>query len=124
MVRKFLSFVICYLLFVTLFTASSFAVSVYPNPWVPDSNKTDGAGQQIHGTLAGGINFTGLSTDGGTIFIYNSTGELVIKLKWNPGEISKNWNGRNARHEYVASGVYLWVIKDGGTKSGKIVVVR
>ena len=125
MFKKTIISIACYLLLITLFPISSFAVSVYPNPWIPDSNRMNSDGtHKVHGTLPDGITFDGLSNAGGTIFIYNATGELVIKLKWDSGDVSKNWNGRNSRHEYVASGVYVWVIKDGGTKSGKIVVVR
>lgn len=104
---------------VLLFSTNLFAVVVYPNPWIPDSKK-DG---DIHGTLDSGINFGNLPSDDGTIYIYNSTGELVRKIDW-VGTRHEMWNGRNDRHEYVGSGVYIWVIKSGGTKSGKIVVIR
>jgi len=124
MVRKILSFILCSLFFVLLLVSSSYAVSVYPNPWIPDSNRKDNDGKSIHGTLAEGISFTGLSSNGGTIYIYNATGELVRKVKWTLGNSAANWDGRNERHEYVASGVYIWVVKDGGTKSGKIVIIR
>jgi flagellar hook assembly protein FlgD len=94
----------------------SFAAKVYPNPWIPDS-----AGD-THGTLAGGITFDELPNTGGEIDIYNTTGELVRRLRWDLGT-SINWDGRNDKGDYVASGVYIWTIKDGG-KGSKIIIVR
>ena len=96
---------------------AAYAVKVYPNPWIPDSKGGS------HGDYKG-VNFDGLSNKGGTTYIHNATGELVRKLSWPEGEISVKWNGRNDRGEYVASGVYIWVVNDGGTKSGKVVVIR
>ena len=131
MLKKTFSFFIFHFSFLILFAVSSHAVSVYPNPWIPDSNKTDSLGRKIHGTyygevsggVSGGIHFTGLPESGGTIYIYNSTGEIVRKLRWSSGN-TKIWDGRNERHEFVASGVYMWVIKEVGTKTGKIVIIR
>ena len=108
----------------TLFAVSSYAARVFPNPWIPDSKATNSAGRSVHGTYAEGIKFDGLSNSGGSIFIYSATGELVRKVIWNAGNTMTSWDGKNDRSEYVASGVYVWVIKDGGTQSGKIVVVR
>jgi flagellar hook assembly protein FlgD len=102
-----------------VFTVYAHAVKAYPNPWIPDS-KTD---RNRHGDYTG-VKFDGLSNTGGTIYIYNATGELVRKVNWTAGNVDVKWDGKNDRSEYVASGVYIWVIKDGGTKSGKIVVVR
>ena len=101
-----------------LFCGQLFAVDVYPNPWIPDSNKIG----DVHGNWDG-VNFGNLPSDDGTIHIYNSTGELVRKIDWRGTRLEK-WNGRNDRHEYVGSGIYIWVIKSGGTKTGKIVVIR
>lgn len=107
------------LAFICLFAVNSYSVKVYPNPWIPSSN----SGQ--HGSFAveGHINFKGVPQDGGEIYIYNATGELIRTLKWESGNLVK-WDGKNNIGEYVASGVYIWVMKDGGTKSGKIVIVR
>jgi Flagellar hook capping protein len=105
------------------FTVCAQAVKVYPNPWIPDS-KTE---NDKHGNFYEGIKFSDLPDDRGTIYIYNSTGELVRKVTWEgsrgiDGDVF--WDGRNDRHEYVASGVYIWVIKSGGSKTGKIVIIR
>ncbi|MDR2426356.1 MAG: T9SS type A sorting domain-containing protein [Endomicrobium sp.] len=109
--------IVCMLL---VFSVPGYAVKVYPNPWIPDS-KTD---NDRHGNYITGIKFDNLSASGGTIYIYNVTGELVRRLDWASGKTEENWDGRNNRSEYVGSGIYIWVIKDGGTKSGKIVVIR
>jgi flagellar hook assembly protein FlgD len=101
-----------------VFSVSAYAVKVYPNPWIPDS-KTEG---DRHGNYTG-IIFDDISESGGTIQIYNATGELVRKISWSSGKQTR-WDGKNDRSEYVGSGVYIWVIKDGGTKSGKIAVIR
>ncbi|MDR1195358.1 MAG: hypothetical protein LBL00_02660, partial [Endomicrobium sp.] len=58
-----------------IFYVSAYAVKVYPNPWIPDS-KTDG---DRHGNYTG-ILFDDIPESGGTIFIYNATGELVRKV--------------------------------------------
>ncbi len=109
------------LFIITLFSVQLFAVDVYPNPWIPDSKKEG----DLHGSLAeaGWIHFDNLPEDDGTIYIYNSTGELVRKIEW-VGTRLERWNGRNDRHEYIGSGIYIWVIKSAGTKSGKIVIIR
>lgn len=102
-----------------VFSVSAYAVKVFPNPWIPDSKTSTNK----HGTIGDGIKFEGLSNAGGTIYIYNATGELVRSVTWSDDSKAK-WDGKNDRGEFVASGVYIWVIKDGGTKSGKIVIIR
>lgn len=87
--------------------------------WIPDS-KTEG---NKHGDYSG-VKFDGLTNAGGTIYIYNTTGELVKKVSWSAGNVEAKWDGKNDRGEWVASGVYIWVVKDGGSKTGKIVVIR
>ena len=120
MIKKLTAFFLFNFLFLLLFTGAAYAARAYPNPWIPDS-RTE---RNVHGTYAEGIKFDGLSNAGGTIFIYNATGELVRKVTWSAGHTNTSWDGKNDRSEYVASGVYIWVIKDGGTSSGKIVVIR
>ncbi|MCL1971565.1 MAG: hypothetical protein FWG57_01075 [Endomicrobia bacterium] len=120
MIKRLIIFSIFYFLPVTC----SYAARAFPNPWIPDSKATTAGNRSVHGTYAEGIKFDGLSNSGGTIFIHNTTGELVRKVTWNAGNTATSWDGKNERSEYVASGVYIWVIQDGGTKSGKIVVIR
>ncbi|MCL2334705.1 MAG: hypothetical protein FWC57_01420 [Endomicrobia bacterium] len=121
MFKKLFSLLIVNFSLLILFAAISFAAKAYPNPWIPGSH-TDG---DVHGTLAGGVNFVELSDAGGTIFIYNTTGELVRQIDWSPGRNTANWDGKNKIYEYVASGVYIWVAKSGGSvQNGKIVVIR
>jgi hypothetical protein len=95
-------------------------VMVAPVPWIPE----DGTG--IHGTLAGGITFRNLPYEG-EIRIFTISGALVKKTELhsfiNPNGYS--WDGKNEDGEYVASGVYLWMVKsEQGKKTGKLMVVR
>ncbi|MDR2192129.1 MAG: T9SS type A sorting domain-containing protein [Endomicrobium sp.] len=99
---------------VFIFSIPAYAVKVYPNPWIP-ADKSN--------THNGIITFAGLSPAGGTIMIYNSTGELVKKLSWDTGS-SATWDAKNDIGENVASGVYIWVLTQGGNENGKIVIVR
>jgi flagellar hook assembly protein FlgD len=103
--------------FVFMFFPFASATKVYPNPWIPESK----TGSQ--GTLAGGITFAELPIEGGEIDIYNVSGEIVRKLRWDYGSIL-NWDGKNDQGEYVASGVYMWVIKGSSFKNTKIVIIR
>ncbi|MDR0723586.1 MAG: T9SS type A sorting domain-containing protein [Endomicrobium sp.] len=103
--------------FVFIFFSFASAAKVYPNPWIPESKN----GSQ--GTLAGGITFAELPTDGGEIDIYSVSGEIVRKLRWDYGS-TVNWDGKNDLDEYVASGVYMWVIKGSSSKNTKIVIIR
>jgi len=98
----------------SFFTAVSHAVKVYPNPWIPADNS---------GTHNGPIKFEGLPSGGGTIIIYNSTGELVRTITWPTGSTT-TWDAKNNLGENVASGVYIWVLTQGGRENGKIVIVR
>ncbi|MGA2090202.1 MAG: T9SS type A sorting domain-containing protein [Endomicrobiales bacterium] len=95
-------------------------VIAYPNPWIPaDPNPA-------RGTLAGGITFSGLpSGSGGDIYVYTVSGNQVIHISFNNSGGTEKWTGKNSDGVYVASGVYLWVVKtDQLTKTGKIVIVR
>jgi len=123
MIKKLIILSIFHSLFLALFVSPSFAAKVFPNPWIPES-KTAG---DLHGTLSGGINFQGLPGSNGTIYIYNTTGELVRKIDWSNATANTivNWDGKNTIYEYVASGVYIWVARSGGAvQNGKIVVIR
>jgi flagellar hook assembly protein FlgD len=109
---------VCVFLFMLFgFTSISFAQRAYPNPWIPDNS------DDKHGTLAGGINFDDLPSNSGKINVYNIAGELVRKLTWNSTTIV-NWDGKNDKDEYVASGVYIWILNNDRNKIRKIVVIR
>jgi len=98
-------------------------VTVAPVPWVPES------GNANTGSLTDGIKFAGVP-NGGEISIYTVSGNLVIKIPNNSGSTSTisspiRWYGKNSSGNYVASGVYLWVVKSTGkTQTGKLIVVR
>ncbi|MEK7813809.1 MAG: T9SS type A sorting domain-containing protein, partial [Candidatus Desantisbacteria bacterium] len=83
---------------------------VFPNPFQP------GKGDNV-------VNFANLP-DNTTISIYNLTGELA----WEKQGIisgSTSWNGRNDAGEPVASGTYIYVIRNanGNKKTGKVAVI-
>jgi hypothetical protein len=101
-------------LIISVFAIASYAVKVYPNPWIP-ADKSN--------THNGPIQFTGLPSSGGTIEIFNPSGELVRRLTWNTGSVML-WDAKNDLGENVASGVYIWVLKGGSNENGKIVIVR
>ncbi|MCL2144689.1 MAG: hypothetical protein FWH43_06515 [Endomicrobia bacterium] len=119
MIKKMIIFFTFSFLFFALPVPAQ-AARAFPNPWIPDSKSN----ANVHGTYNDGITIDGLSISGGTINIHNATGELVRKVQWSAGQDRGKWDGKNDRGEYVASGVYIWVVKDGGTKSGKVVVIR
>ncbi|MDR2066909.1 MAG: T9SS type A sorting domain-containing protein [Endomicrobium sp.] len=109
--------VVCFVFVVCVCFSFASAAKVYPNPWIPESKN----GSQ--GTLTEGITFAELPKDGGEIYIYNVSGEIVRKLRWESVS-TLNWDGKNDHGEYVASGVYVWTIKGSSTKNTKIVVIR
>jgi flagellar hook assembly protein FlgD len=111
--RLWLSF--CFLIFLY---SLSIAAKAYPNPWIPDGKNNR------QGTLSSGIVFDDLPPSGGDIYIYDSLGELVRKLSWENGYNTVNWDGKNDNGQYVASGVYLWKIKDDSKKVSKLVIIR
>jgi hypothetical protein len=102
------------LLIVSVFAIVSYAVKVYPNPWIP-ADKSN--------THNGPIRFVGLPSSGGTIEIFNASGELVRRLSWATGSTAQ-WDATNELGQNVASGVYIWVLVSGGRENGKIVIVR
>ncbi len=86
-------------------------VMVRPNPFKPSVGHTS-------------INFEGL-TEKCTIWIYNLAGELVYKRyvdgSWKPG-----WDGKNLNGDPVASGVYIYIIRNsqGQSVAGKIAIIK
>ena len=89
-----------------------------PNPWVPEGGKTK------TGSLADGITFKNLPSDG-ELAIYTLSGNLVMRQQIASGAGTLRWNGKNDDNNYVASGVYFWVVKSPeATKSGKLIVIR
>ncbi|MEW6617746.1 MAG: right-handed parallel beta-helix repeat-containing protein [bacterium] len=85
---------------------------VYPNPAYK--------GQEV--------TFTQITTDKQvTLRIYNIAGELVIeKQKDNINDSQIKWNLKNKDNEDVASGIYIYFLKDelGSVKKGKIGVIK
>ncbi len=99
-------------------------VKVYPNPFKP----TDGLAET--GDYFTGIKFINL-TRNAKIRIYNIAGELVRDKDMNANEFGDcRWNAKNDDGEYIASGVYVFVVKDdtitAGQKKfiGKVGIVR
>jgi len=93
----------------------------YPVPWKP----TDGITNT--GTLAGGITFTGLSSRC-SIEIYTITGEPVYKI-WHVDTVGSEgkevWEGTTSSDKKVASGVYIFYIKNEKEhKTGKLMIIR
>jgi hypothetical protein len=92
-------------------------VYAYPIPWKPFSNNP-----QRYGTLADGINFINLPSEG-TLKIYTVSGELVQSFAIG-GQQNQRWLGTNSRGQKVASGVYLWEIQAGSNQNtGKLMIV-
>lgn len=117
----------CCLGLIGIFASAAVAeIKVYPNPWVPE----DARGNRGDLTASGAIKFQGLPTQDGEIRIYTVTGSMVKLIDFTAVQaaatpVAVTWDGKNSDGEYVASGVYLWVVKSGGTtKTGKVVVIR
>ena len=132
--------------------AKSNKLTVYPNPWIPESGKslsTDRGDQMKHGayTADGWVKFKGVNAGDrtdcrGDLRIYDITGRLVKYKEWIISEEMNiplpqshkegdrlhivHWDGKNNDYEYVESGVYIWIIRedDGSKYDGKVVVVR
>ncbi|MDI6781244.1 MAG: right-handed parallel beta-helix repeat-containing protein [bacterium] len=84
-------------------------LSVFPNPCNPSKGEK--------------VNFQGL-TDNINISIYNLAGELAWEKQGIVGG-STTWDGRNDDDEPVASGTYIYVIRDANEnkKTGKVAVI-
>lgn len=94
------------------------SVYAFPVPWAPNS------GNLLDGTLAGGITFTNLPSEG-TITIFTLSGQLVQTLEISPSNPQLRWDGRTPGGRNVVSGVYLWRVQSGNnSKVGKLVVIR
>jgi hypothetical protein len=95
-------------------------IIAYPNPWIPDDVHTS------RGNLTDGITFKGIPAGAaGEIFVYTVSGNQVRHISFPNSTGKEKWTGKNDDGDYVASGVYLWVVKiDQQTKTGKLVVVR
>ncbi|MBU0701810.1 PEGA domain-containing protein, partial [bacterium] len=87
-------------------------VLVYPNPYY-----ADGPGD--------GIYFDHLS-ENATIQIFTIVGELVWEIGVENLLLKKKWEVCNSVGEKVASGIYIYLIKDssGNRKAGKLAVIR
>lgn len=107
------------LLFISAIPLSAAGIIVAPNPWIPESQKT------ATGNLTDGISFINLPEQG-EIFIYTISGELVRRIQFTSTSAgTARWLGKNEENEYVASGVYLWVMQSPDlTKTGKLIVIR
>jgi len=84
----------------------------FPVPFIPSRGDTD-------------ITFTNISPLC-TIKIYTLNGELVRTIEHTTGETSHSWDDvTNDRGDRLASGVYLYIIKnDKSKKKGKLIIIR
>ena len=92
MIKKIVAFFVIALFCMPVYAKSK--IKVYPNPWIPDSNKSldTGAGDQMKNgayTADGWVKFYGVARNiedssnyGGTLRIYDITGHLVRLKKW------------------------------------------
>ncbi|MBI4064378.1 MAG: hypothetical protein HY401_08785 [Elusimicrobia bacterium] len=109
-----------YTLFGTASTQVNF-VYAFPVPWRP--NFDDPA---RYGTLAGGITFTNLPSEG-SIKIFDVAGELVRTINIPVGLFPPKykWDVKTESGQDVVSGVYIWVVESGSNrKFGKLMVIR
>lgn len=116
-INKSLIFSTFFLLFCTALLCAD--VTVAPVPWIPESGKAK------TGNLNDGITFRNVPPQG-EIYIYTVSGNLVRKIEVNNSSaVDAKWDGRSNSASYVASGVYLWVVKSSEkTQTGKLIVVR
>ncbi len=92
MLKKTFLFFILFLFCVPIYAKAK--LKVYPNPWIPDSNKsldTEMGDEMRHGayTSDGWVKFYGVAKNvedfsnyGGTLRIYDITGHLVRSKRW------------------------------------------
>lgn len=97
-------------------------VKVYPNPYKP------GSGSKYDNPQEGeGIIFENL-TQGTKVKIFNIAGELVAEFEDTDGDGRYLWNTRDLHGNKVASGVYIYHIKNllnkAQSKKGRIVIIR
>ena len=93
--------------------AASDQTVVGPNPYVPS-----------RGHL--GITFLGPHVAGSEISVFNVAGELVATLRVVDGVDSFTWAVKSRDDHDLASGVYVWILKDpaGHEETGKFAVIR
>lgn len=93
-------------------------VHPFPVPWAPNS------GNPLDGTLAGGITFMNLPSEG-TVSIYTPSGQLVRSLPIPAFAPQVRWDVKTTGGQDVVSGVYLWQVQSGrNSKVGKLMVIR
>ncbi len=84
---------------------------VYPVPFKPSAGHTR-------------ITIANLAVDS-TFKVYTIMGELVYEAHNSGGEVSLEWDVKNLDGEPVASGVYIFQIKNPySEKRGKLMVIR
>ena len=96
--------------------------AVYPNPYKP------GSGTKFDDTSRGeGIMFDNL-TSKANIRIYNIAGELVAEIDEEDGDGKILWDTKNDTGQYVASGIYIYLITNPNDSSqkakGKFGIIR
>ena len=109
----------CSFLSLAASTVFSQNIIVAPNPWIPED------GKEKTGNLTDGIRFINIPSDG-EILIFTIGGSLVKRIVVS-GNTSgeERWLGKNDDDQYVASGVYLWLLKSPSfVKSGKLIIIR
>ncbi len=84
---------------------------VYPSPLLLSQGKNE-------------VRFKNLTANS-VVYIFTVNGELVREIDSEGSGLVK-WDGRNQGGNLVASGVYLWVVREkgGDKRSGKIAVIR
>lgn len=86
------------------------AAHCYPVPFRPSAGHTH-------------ITFTAL-TRTAVIRIYTVSGELVRTLEKSDSRETLDWDVKNSRGQYLASGVYFYTVKGAGqTATGKFMVI-
>jgi hypothetical protein len=150
MIKNIIILSIFFLLVLPVY-AKNKKLTVYPNPWIPESGKSldSSSGDQMrHGayTADGWVKFRGVNSKNddncsGVLKIYDIAGRLIREKHWTIQEEkliplpqthkedrdhTVHWDGKDNDYNYVESGVYIWIIKenDGSKYDGKIVVVR
>ena len=90
---------------------------VYPNPFKPGSGSVFDAPKIVFKKL----------TDRATIKVYSYAGQLVATLHKTDTSVDYyEWDAKNETGEYVASGVYVYLITNtsGEKISGKFGIIR
>lgn len=96
---------------------------LYPNPFKPNSGSSDDGVPYRAGDLNSGIIFDNLPA-GAAIRVFTLNGELAASFEV-PAGGRVQWDARNDRGNYLASGVYFAVISlSGDTQVKKFVIIR